>query len=76
MEENAPQNQRCWHSLLPQMSIATAYQSPRFVTCCIKLSPQTKLWHQVSAATGKNVVTSHMVAAIAHFIATIAFLWQ
>ena len=42
----------------------------------LKLSPQSKLWHQVSVATGKHVATSHMVVAIAHFIATIAFLWQ
>ena len=32
----APRNGRRWHRLLPQMSIATSYQSPWFVTCCIK----------------------------------------
>ena len=41
----------------------------------LNLSPQSKLWHQVSVATGKHVATSHMDVAIARFIATIAFPW-
>ena len=60
----------CHKRLLPQ-----AINHHDSLHVALKLSPQSKLWHQVSVATRKHVATSHMDVAMARLIATIAFPW-